>query len=150
MRGAQAVLLVAAFAAALQPPKKTPTVRRTNLSASAPDAVAIYEERIVGEGSYGVVVAAIDENNKQYVAKRARKDDRSKRYFEVERTINEKLEARRASHHTEESSKARRRKSSSSTPVHKISALRPGERRPRRGDVPERRVVRRRRAWPRL
>ena len=91
MRGAQAVLLVAAFAAALQPPKKTPTVRRTNLSASAPDAVAIDEKRIVGEGSYGVVVAAIDENNKQYVAKRARKDDRSKRYFEVERTINEKL-----------------------------------------------------------
>ena len=89
MRGAKAVLLVAALAAALQPPKRTP-VRRTNLSAS-PDAVAIDEGRVVGEGSYGVVVAAIDENNKQYVAKRARKDDRSKRYFEVERTINEKL-----------------------------------------------------------
>ena len=58
---------------------------------SSPDAVAIDEGRVVGEGSYGVVVAAIDENNKQYVAKRARKDDRSKRYFEVERTINEKL-----------------------------------------------------------
>ena len=83
------VLAALGLAAALQPPKRTP-VRRTNLSAS-PDAVAIDEGRVVGEGSYGVVVAAIDENNKQYVAKRARKDDRSKRYFEVERTINEKL-----------------------------------------------------------
>ena len=85
------VLAALGLAAALQPPKGSPA-RRTNLSSSsAPDAVAILEERIVGEGSYGVVVAAIDENNKQYVAKRARKDDRSKRYFEVERTINEKL-----------------------------------------------------------
>ena len=63
------VLAALGLAAALQPPKRTP-VRRTNLSAS-PDAVAIDERRIVGEGSYGVVVAAIDENNKQYVAKRA-------------------------------------------------------------------------------
>ena len=61
MRGTQAVLLVAAFAAALQPPKKTP-VRRANLSASAPDAVAIDERRVVGEGSYGVVVAASDQD----------------------------------------------------------------------------------------
>ena len=83
------VLAALGLAAALQPPKRTP-VRRTNLS-SAPDAVAIDEGRVVGEGSYGVVVAAIDQENKQYVAKRARKDDRSKRYFEVERTINEKL-----------------------------------------------------------
>ena len=91
MRGAQAALLVAAFAAALQPPKKTP-VRRANLSASAPDAVAI-DEGTSGRRRFlrQVVVAAIDENKKQYVAKRARKDDRSKRYFEVERTINEKL-----------------------------------------------------------
>ena len=65
------LVLLAGLAAALQPPKKTPAVRRTNLSAS-PDAVAIDEARIVGEGSYGVVVAAMDENNKQYVAKRAR------------------------------------------------------------------------------
>ena len=86
----RAVLLVGALAAALQSPQKKTAVRRTNLS-SAPDAVAIDERRVVGEGSYGVVVAAIDENKKQYVAKRARKDDRSKRYFEIERTINEKL-----------------------------------------------------------
>ena len=75
----RAVLLVGALAAALQPPQKKTAVRRTNLS-SAPVAI-IDEGRVVGEGSYGVVVAAIDENNKQYVAKRARKDDRSKRYL---------------------------------------------------------------------
>ena len=51
------VLAALGLAAALQPPKRTP-VRRTNLSAS-PDAVAIDEARVVGEGSYGVVVAAI-------------------------------------------------------------------------------------------
>ena len=50
--------LLLGLAAALQPPKRTP-VRRTNLSAS-PDAVAIDEGRVVGEGSYGVVVAASD------------------------------------------------------------------------------------------
>ena len=83
------VLAALGLATALQPPKGSPA-RRTNLSAS-PDAVAIDEGRVVGEGSYGVVVAAIDQENKQYVAKRARKDDRSKRYFEIERTINEKL-----------------------------------------------------------
>ena len=89
MRGAQAVLLVAAFAYTSSHPKNKRA--KSEPQRERPDAVAIDEARIVGEGSYGVVVAAIDENNKQYVAKRARKDDRSKRYFEVERTINEKL-----------------------------------------------------------
>jgi len=62
------------------------------LSSSRPNAVAIDESRVVGEGSYGVVVAAVDDEDNQYVAKRARKDEQSRRYFDIEKNINEKLQ----------------------------------------------------------
>ena len=87
-----AALLVAANALRPQtfaPPRAT--VRRNGTP-----AVEIDESRVVGEGSYGVVVAATNAEDKPYVAKRARKDAQSRAYWDVERFVNEKLAGSRA------------------------------------------------------
>ena len=53
--------------------------------------VVVDESRVIGEGSYGVVVAAADESGGEFVAKRAKRDDLSRKYLATERLINEKL-----------------------------------------------------------
>ena len=54
--------------------------------------IAVDETRLIGEGSYGVVVAAqAGDDADGFVAKRAKKDDLSRQYWATEKFLNEKL-----------------------------------------------------------
>lgn len=53
-------------------------------------AIEISKERILGQGSYGVVFAAQD-GDQQLVAKCCREDALSRRYLEIERRVNERV-----------------------------------------------------------
>ena len=54
-------------------------------------SIVVDDEDVIGEGTYGVVCAASDSQGTQYVAKTARSDTLSKKYWAVERAVNEKV-----------------------------------------------------------
>ena len=58
---------------------------------AAPRGVEIFSKDMIGAGTYGEVFAAASESGEALVAKKCRDDALSKKYFDIERSMHEKI-----------------------------------------------------------